>query len=199
MSIERENPQITLLRERVERRFGKPLIVHADFLELVAEIETSLREHISESTLERVWGYSTRGYNTVSLRTLDVLCNYAEGCSWQLFCQRLRDNAPIESLFFDVEQILSSELTIGSQIKIGWLPDRICIVEFLGDNRFVAKECHNSKMQPGDSFSALQFSLGRELVMCDFCRANSEVSQSYVVGSKSGLTHLSMYREIENL
>jgi hypothetical protein len=194
MSIERENPQITLLRERVERRFGKPLAVHADFLDLVAEIEASLREHISESTIERVWGYSTRGYNTISLRTLDVLCNYAEGCNWQTFCQHLHNNSPIESLLFDAEQILSNELSVGAKIKIGWLPDRICIVEYLGDNRFVARECHNSKMQPGDSFSVMQFSLGRELVMSDFCRANSEVRQSYVVGSKSGLTHLSLYK-----
>jgi hypothetical protein len=192
MSIERENPQIAILQERVEQRFGKPLVVHANFIELAAKIETDLREHISESTLERVWGYSTRGYSTVSLRTLDVLCSYAMGCNWQEFCKELHDNSPIESLFFDVEQIVSSELNIGTQIKIGWLPDRICIVEYLGDNRFVAKECHNSKMQPGDTFSALQFTLGRELVMSDFCRYGSNTRQSYVVGQKSGLTTLSI-------
>ena len=196
MSIERDNPQIVVLRERVERRFGKRLSVHADFLELVENIEINLRQHISESTLERVWGYSTRGYDRVSLRTLDVLCLYAEECNWQEFCQQLHDKAPIESLFFDVERIVSSELKVGTQIKIGWLPDRICIVEYLGANRFIAKECHNFKMQPGDSFSALQFSLGRELVMSDFCRSNSDVRQCYIVGNRSGLTHLSIYRTV---
>lgn len=191
MSIQRENPQIVALRKCVEARFGKQLITHADFLALVAHIEMTLRQHISESTLERVWGYSTRGYANISLRTLDVLSNYAEGCDWHNFCQRLHENTPCESLFFDVEHILTSELKVGASIKIGWLPDRICVVEYMGDNRFIAKECHNSKMQPGDSFSALQFTLGRELVMSDFCRANSDLRQSYVVGQKSGLTHLS--------
>lgn len=191
MSIQRENPQIVALRRSVEERFGKQLITHADFLALVEHIEITLKQHISESTLERVWGYSTRGYANISLRTLDVLSNYAEGCDWHTFCQRLHENAPCESLFFDVEHILSSELKVGAQVKIGWLPDRICVVEYMGDNRFIARECHNSKMQPGDSFSALQFTLGRELVMSDFCRANTDVRQSYVVGQKSGLTHLS--------
>lgn len=191
MSIQRENPQIVALRKRVEARFGKQLITHADFLALVTHVEMTLRQHISESTLERVWGYSTRGYANISLRTLDVLSNYAEGCDWHNFCQQLHESAPCESLFFDVEHISSSELKVGAQVKIGWLPDRICIVEYKGDNRFIAKECHNSKMQPGDSFSALQFTLGRELVMSDFCRANSDVRQNYVVGQKSGLTHLS--------
>ncbi|MBR2428654.1 MAG: hypothetical protein IKB15_01565 [Alistipes sp.] len=193
MSIQRENPQIAVLRERVERRFGKRLSVHTDFIALVDEIEATLKQHISESTLERVWGYSTRGYDTISLRTLDVLCDYAEGCDWHTFCQRLMENTPCESMFFDVEKIVANELKVGTQIKIGWLPDRICIVEYMGSNRFIAKECHNSKMQPGDSFSALQFTLGRELVMSDFCQSNSDARYSYVVGHKSGLTHLSKH------
>lgn len=194
MSIQRENPQITILRERVEARFGKRLTVHSDFLALVAEIECGQRQHISESTLERVWGYSTRGYDTISLRTLDVLCHYAEECSWYEFCQRRRDDAPCESEFFDVEHITTSELAVGTRIKIGWLPDRICVVRYLGDNGFIAEECHNSKMQPGDRFSVLQFTLGRELAMSDFCRAESEVRQSYAVGQRNGLTHLSICR-----
>ncbi len=79
MSIRSDIPQIAALRQRVEERFEKRLAVHADFLALVAVIEMEQRQHISESTLERVWGYSTRGYKTVSLRTLDVLAKYATG------------------------------------------------------------------------------------------------------------------------
>ena len=59
MSIRRHIPQISALRKRVEKRYGKKLAVHADFLDLAAEIGMMLRLHISESTLERVWGYST--------------------------------------------------------------------------------------------------------------------------------------------
>ena len=190
MSIPRDIPQIVALRERVEARFGKKLAVHADFLSLVAEIELEQRQHISESTLERVWGYSTRGYNTVSLRTLDVLARYAEEHSWEDFCERLKMDEGSESELFDEECILTSDLAVGDCLQIGWLPDRLCEVRYLGANRFVAERCENSKMQVGDTFSCLQFTLGRELSINDFCALNNVSAKTYVVGRQNGLTLL---------
>ena len=192
MSIQRDIPQILALRERVESRFGKKLSVHADFLALVAVIEMEQRQHISESTLERVWGYSTRGYNTVSLRTLDVLSRYAEGCDWQEFCEKLASEGGCESELFNTEHIHTRHLAVGDRLQIGWLPDRLCTVRYLGENRFVAEECHNSKMQNGDTFSCLQFSLGKEAILNDFTLSatTSVAPKSYVVGRKNGLTTL---------
>ena len=190
MSIQSNIPQITALRKRVEEQFGKKLQVHSDFLALSAEIETMLRQHISESTLERVWGYSTRGYNSISLRTLDVLATYAASCNWHHFCHELAEKDGDESSLFDVEQITTNELTVGDRLRIGWLPDRLCVVRYLGNNRFVAEECINSKIHPGDSFSCLHFSLGLELCMSDFRRHDSDTAKTYVVGSKHGLTTL---------
>ncbi len=192
MSIQRDIPQIIVLRERVESRFGKKLSVHADFLALVAVIEMEQRQHISESTLERVWGYSTRGYNTVSLRTLDVLSRYAEGCDWQEFCEKLASEGGCESELFNVEHIHTRHLAVGDRLQIGWLPDRLCTVRYLGENRFVAEECHNSKMQKGDTFSCLQFALGKEVVLTDLHQAGTPENRlkMYSVGSKNGLTTL---------
>lgn len=188
MAIKSNIPQISALRKRIEERFGKPLLVHADFLSLVAVIEMEQRQHISESTLERVWGYSTRGYDTVSLRTLDVLSQYGAGCSWIKFCESL--SASCESTLFNIERVTSSELTKGDCLCIGWLPDRVCQLRYLGANRFVAEKCENSKMQKGDTFSCLQFILGKEAVLSDFCQADSTQAQTYVVGQKHGLTML---------
>lgn len=197
MSIRSDIPQIVVLCERVERRFGKRLAVHADFLALVAEVEMVLRQHISESTLERVWGYSTRGYNTVSLRTLDVLSRYAEGCDWQEFCEKLASEGGCESELFNTEHIHTRHLAVGDRLQIGWLPDRLCTVRYLGDNRFVAEECHNSKMQEGDTFSCLQFSLGKELILSDFnslAATSQSPHQTYSVGRRNGLTTLRLLR-----
>ena len=190
MSIQRDIPQILALRERVESRFGKKLSVHADFLALVAVIETEQRQHISESTLERVWGYSTRGYDTISLHTLDVLAQYAAGCYWEDFCHLLHAESRCESELFDVEHISSSDLSVGDRLQIGWLPDRLCTVRYLGDNRFVAEHCENSKMQAGNTFSCLQFALGEPLAINDICRDNTPIGTTYFVGQKNGLTTL---------
>ena len=188
MAIKSNIPQIAALRNRIEERFGKPLSVHADFLALVAVIEMEQRQHISESTLERVWGYSTRGYDTVSLRTLDLLSTYGAGCSWAKFCDSLE--AECESALFNVESIATADLTIGDRLRIGWLPDRICEVRYLGNNRFIAEQCNNSKMHEGDTFSCLQFSLGKEAVLSDFCQSNSPLPQTYIIGKTHGLTIL---------
>ena len=190
MSINSNIPQIAELRSRVEDRFGKRLSVHSDFVSLVAVIEMELRQHISESTLERVWGYSTRGYDTVSLRTLDVLSRYANGCDWRSFCELLAQEGVCESEFFDDEIIDSSELEIGDRLRIGWFPDRLCELSYLGENCFVAEMCENSKLQVGDTFSCSQFVLGKPLIMSDLRQGNSARSQTYVVGRKNGLTIL---------
>ena len=192
MSIRRDIPQILALRERVEERFGKRLAVHADFLALVAVIEMEQRQHISESTLERVWGYSTRGYDTVSLHTLDILSHYAAECCWEDFCRLLSEESGCESELFNAEKISSADLSVGDRLLIGWLPDRLCEVRYLGDNRFVAEHCENAKMQAGDTFSCLQFSLGKELILSDFRQANTPdaTSRTYTVGSRNGVTTL---------
>ena len=192
MSINSNIPQIAVLRQSVEKRFGKRLIVHTDFITLVSAIEKELREHISESTIERVWGYSTRGYATVSRRTLDVLTQYAEGCDWHDFCQRLYYCEECESEMFDTEVIISCDLAIGDRLRIGWLPNRICEVRYLGNNSFVAEHCENSKMQPGDTFTCPQFTLGKELTMTNLHQAGTPENRlkMYSVGSKNGLTTL---------
>lgn len=192
MAVKSNIPQISALRKRVEERFGKPLTVHADFLALVAVIEMEQRQHISESTLERVWGYSTRGYDTISLHTLDVLAQYATGHYWDDFCRLLHAESECESELFDVEHISSSDLSVGDRLQIGWLPDRLCEVRYLGDNRFVAERCKNSKMQVGDTFSCLQFTLGKESVLTDMHQFGTpkNLLKSYCIGNKNGLTTL---------
>ena len=190
MAIRRDIPQIAELRRRVEARFGKTLAVHADFLALVAVIEMELRQHISESTLERVWGYSTRGYDSVSLRTLDVLTHYAEGCDWLTFCRRLEREVPCESKYFNDQAIVSSSLEVGDRLRFGWMPDRVCVARYLGDGHFVAEVCENSKMQTSDTFFCSQFVLGEPLTMSDLRRGDSEECQAYVVGRINGLTLL---------
>lgn len=200
MSIKSNIPQIVALRQRVEERFGKQLSIHADFVELVSAIETDLRQHISESTLERVWGYSTRGYDNVSLRTLDVLSQYAVGCDWQSYCLCLEQESGCESELFNAPIILSESLQEGDRLRIGWLPNRMCTVRYIGGNKFVAEECLNSKLQPGDTFSCAQFVLGKQLTMTNYMSKLTPLAtpQTYIVGTHHGLTTLSLIISISD-
>ena len=189
MNIKSNIPEINALKNRVEQNIDFPLSTHGDFLRLSAGISFTLMEHISESTLERLWGYSTRHYETVSIRTLNVLARFVGYHSWDEFCAVLAEPER-ESHMFQANAINSSNLPIGAHLRLGWLPDRICIVRYLGENRYVAVETHNSTMQAGDTFSCLQFQKRLPLYLDEFCKAGSREKFSYVVGTKSGLTIL---------
>lgn len=189
MNIKADIPQIDQLKKLVENSIDFPLNTHGDFVRLSAGIEFTLREHMSESTLERLWGYSTRGYSTVSIRTLNVICRFIKFHSWEHFCESISKECK-ESELFTGTTIDTEDLEIGARIRIGWSPDRICIVRYLGDNRFIAEETINATMQAGDTFSCLQFQKGRELHLDDFRKADPSERYRYVVGVNSGLTTL---------
>lgn len=192
MSIQANIPQIAALRKEVEGKFGYPLHTHADFVLLTESIEDALHEHISPTTLERVWGYSTRHYDKVSRRTLDVLARYIGADGWDDYVGRLRSTVGRESEEFTNDILNVSSLAVGTRLLIGWQPDRLCEIRYLGDYRFVVERVENSALRVGDSFSCLQFQLGKELYMDCFQRAGdpSEENARYAVGQSHGLTTL---------
>ena len=191
MKIEIATPQIKALRDEVEKRVGK-INGHDKFIKLEALIEEKCREHISITTLQRLWGYSTRNASNVSIRTLDVISRLADADSWDDFCKKIHAGGDNESeLFSSAEAINCSNLAVGTRIRLAWQPDRVCEAEYLGNNRFVAIKCENSGIKPGDSFCCLQIQKGRELYMDNFTRCGEEPSATgarYLVGQISGLT-----------
>lgn len=199
MNFKTDLPQIVALRQQVEAKAGITLKTHGDFLRLVKIIEETMKEHISESTLERVWGYSTRGYDSISLRTLSLLSRFIGDEEFQAFCLRLKDEAQIESEMFVADAIVTSALEVGDRLQIGWLPDRMIAVRYLGDNRFVVETSENSSIQSGDKFSCLQMQKGREMYMDLFQRATETGAPNpdarYVVGQQNGLTTLRVVEE----
>lgn len=188
MSVSVNIPEIAALRTSVETTFGKPLETHNSFITLVDVIEAAIREHLSESTLERLWGYSTRETDAISLRTLNVLARYVGASSWKDFCAGLKAASNIESEEFAGDSVVSTALSEGERLRLGWLPDRIITVEYLGMNRFVVVESLNSSLRPGDSFECIQIQAGRPLYLDRFRRANTEEESRYVAGERNGLT-----------
>ena len=79
-----------MLRAEICAKAGFTPAVHSLFVRLAAAIETDLRLHLSSTTLERLWKYSTRSYDTVYEHTLDILCQWLGDDSWQAFVRRQR-------------------------------------------------------------------------------------------------------------
>ena len=196
MSIQANIPEITALRKEVENKYGTTLHTHAQFVSLTEAIEVALREHISPTTLERVWGYSTRHYDTVSRRTLDVLARYADKESWDNYCNYLKRTSGTESDFFTEDILTVSSLGIGTRLRLGWQPDRICEVRYMGNHQFVVEQVRNGSLQVGDTFSCFQLQLGKVMYMDCFQRANENIqeNQRYAVGRSNGLTLLEVIK-----
>ena len=189
MTIESSNPKVELLCREVEKRFGKRPGNSTDFLALSEDILKKTKWPISQSTLERLWGYGRQRYAGIALHTLDILSHYSGHNDWNSFVVQSEKEKNRESGEFVSLRIVSRNLVEGTRLKIAWRPDRECIIRYLGNDRFIVEKCINSTLQAGATFTCSQFQIGRELVMNDF-HANEEDNEkgkSYVVGMNNGL------------
>lgn len=189
MAIETNTPEITTLKQAVEKQFGRTLVTRSDFSALAVEIEKSTRSHISDNTLRRLWG-RIDGYNTVFTRTLDVLCQYIGHEHYQSFCFSLNNKSLKESdIVRKGESVCVENLKPGDRVRFGWLPDRICIVEYIGGRTFKAIECRNSTLQKGDTFECSMMIKNYPLFVDNLVHGGEHCNR-YSIGLINGLTLL---------
>lgn len=189
MTVQTDLPQVAALRLAVERHFGHRIESRYDYVQLGADIERVTREHLADNTLRRLWG-GISGYDTAHARTLDVLCRYVGFADWTRFCEHLARTGGRESALLEGEHSISTDtLKVGDRLRIGWLPDRECIVEFQGGSTFRAIECRNSTLQNGDSFECRVLIRDFPLAV-DHLVHDGRVYPRYVMGSDHGLTLL---------
>lgn len=181
MSVKRNSPQIVALRRRIEEKSGVTPRVNEDFEKLRERIFKEVKELVSVTTLQRVWGYSSRTVENLSLYTINILSTYVGARDWADFCEILHAGALSESNMFDIEGISTADLHPGDRLVIGWQPDRLCTVRYLGDNRFITEESVNAKLRKGDTFSCLHFALDKPLYL-----ENLHSADGYVTGKRYG-------------
>lgn len=190
MGIASTSPQIKALRKEVEKKFGIECLVPADFIALADRIESLIKQHISPTTLERVWNYSTRGESSISIHTINILSKYIGKKDWPDFCKSLNESGIIDSEMVTGENIEVNSLKVGDRLQIGWMPDRKCEIEYLGDYKFKAIECENSTMQPGDTFRCVEFIKNQPAIMDEFIQARDtdKNPKRYIAGKHHGLS-----------
>lgn len=189
MAIKTNSPHIITLKRVVEKRFGHPLETRSDFSLFADEIERVTHNHLAENTLRRLWG-RIKGYDTVFTRTLDVLCQYVGHAHWHAFCTSLENQSQKESqVISDGFTIKVEDLNIGDRIRIGWLPDRICTIEYVGGKCFKAITTQNSTLQAGDTFECSVI-LKNYPLFVDNLIHGGELCQRYSIGINHGITIL---------
>ena len=184
-------PELSFLLSEVEKKYGRRVATSTDFESLSVVIEMSVGELISSSTLKRLWGYVSLN-PTPRIATLDVLARFVGYRNFKEFCEGLKDSQAYISTFFSSRCLDISALTVGQKVTLGWAPDRIVELEYLGDFLFEVTANRNSSLLPGDRFELSNVILDYPLVISRILRDGTYTS-SYIAGQQGGITVMKIH------
>ena len=181
------NQNIMLLRTMVEETLAHRLKTSTDFAFLAGCIQGRLRQSISVSTLERIWGY-VEGYQTIRESTLSLLAQFVGYPDWQTFVSDYCNVPSAQSSRRILAPTLeASDVPAAAMVAIEWNPGRRLLLCHEGEGRWRVVESEKSKLCVGDTFRCQRFTLNYPLYLADFRHAD-EPPSLFVVGNRGGLT-----------
>ena len=186
-------PEILALRMDIEKQLQRRIKTPYDFEFLTGVVWERLHEHISPTTLKRLWGYID-GADTTRRSTLCLLSRFLGYEDWEAYMAALTSRTDVESEVFAGEGLSIDDLRAGDKIEVTWLPNRRCVFQYEGDAHFLVTEAENAKLQVGDRFETACFILGKPLYIDRLVRGN-EPPTAYVAGAKNGLLKVERMKE----
>jgi len=182
----RPEADIVRLCSAVERTLGRSMHTPKDFEQLSGAIHSRLGVIISRNTLRRLWG-DMKDVAQPRRSTLDFVARFLGYADMDAFTvqagKELSDTSnPVMSRRIHV----STELRKGDRLRLTWLPDRVCDIEYNGSLHFSVVASQNSKLKAGDTFLCGLVIEGEPLYLDELQRDN-EPGVSYVCGKKGGV------------
>ena len=169
----------------IERKVGKSMQTPMDFEWLGEKIEVKVKEHISASTLMRIWGYR-QGVSTRQT-TLDVLAHFLGYADYVTFCQWApENNDEPQSDEVIACHLRTADMATGQQVELSWYPDRRCIVQLRKDGLYEVLEAENTKLSVGDTFRCDIFIESEPLYLSQLTH-EGRPPMVYVAGKKDGI------------
>lgn len=178
-------PEVQILLKKVEESFNYKLKTSSDFECLSAEIMSKTKQHLSVSSLKRIWGY-VKYDNIPRESTLDVLSKYIGHSGYFDFCNSNVGVAFNVSQFFSERIIYPNSLKAGATIVLLWYPDRSVVFVYYGGNKYKVISAINSKIRTGDECSISAIIEGHPLYMDSVVRDGQNLG-SYVAGKNGGV------------
>ena len=191
----KDTPEIEELKKLTEEEYGKALSTTTDFEEFTIALRRQTDKTVSASTLKRMWGYVSDSHKP-RINTLDVLSQYLGHASYNAFVNWLKTSTKYNSSFFEAKQLVSNDLKLGSIIEIGWSPNRLIRLNYLGESRYEVTYAANSKLRPGDRFTTGCFIKEQPLYL-PYIERNNERTPAFVAGRNGGLTRINITKQGE--
>ena len=132
------------LKLLIQKKISRDLESPRDFDFLSEQIQLSTSEYLSPTTLKRLFGYIPQTAQP-RITTLSIVARFLGFKGWQDYIEHQN----VESDFVSATKILTSELQIGQKIIMAWNPDRECIIEYIGNNRFVSSMLSTQRCKLG--------------------------------------------------
>lgn len=123
------------------------------------------------------------------MQTLDLLARYIGYTCFSGFCTWLKSSTAYNSSFFTTKQVSVKELQPGTELEIGWSPNRYLRLLYKGEALFEVKEAKQSKLRAGDCFETACFLMGQPLSLPYILRDGVRTSP-FIAGRNGGLTLL---------
>lgn len=183
-------PEIEELKILLEQDFGKTLSTTTDFEVFSLYIQKKTNKRVSPSTLKRLWGYVSDKHKP-RIETLDHLSMCLGHKNYAKFIQWLKTSTRYNSSFFAAEQLASNDIQKGCTVEIGWSPNRIVTLSYLGESQYEVVSSANSKMQKGDRFTTGCF-IKQQPLYLPFIERNGKRTAPFVAGRNGGLTIINM-------
>lgn len=181
------NQNINILRTLVEEAADHRVSTSTDFAFLSGCIQGRLKQTVSVSTLERIWGY-VEGYQSVRESTLSILAQFVGYPDWKTFVADYCEVPSAQSSHrVTAPTLRAADVPAGASIAISWNPGRRCVLLHRGSGAWEVTESIKSKLAVGDTFRCQRFTLSQPLYLDDYRHADEEPGL-YVVGNRGGLT-----------
>lgn len=177
---------VAKLREAVERALGRMLHTPKDFEQLSAAIQSRLGVMISRNTLRRLWG-TMQDVGQPRRSTLDYVARFLGYSDMRNFsAQAGKEIGDTSNPVMSRKIHVGTELKKGDRLRLTWLPDRVCDVEYNGSLHFSVINSENTRLKEGDTFLCGLVIEGEPLYLDELQRGN-EPGVAYVCGKKGGV------------
>lgn len=175
------------LIKKVEARLGRPLKYSADCELLAQSIEDMTGERLGVTTIKRLFGFA--GEQTEPRgTTMDIIAQYLGYADMKDMASKLGNQSDI-SMFTPVDELAIERLDEGTQVQITYDPDRVIVLTYMGDWRFIVNESINGKARKGDKLHITQLAKGFDLLVLDVVRDGVSLGP-YHSAKNGGLTSI---------
>ena len=174
------------LCKEIEAALHQQMQTPKDFDFLRERIYARLHTLVSRTTLMRIWGYVNEGVMPRK-GTLDILSQFLGYHGWEEYQQNAmlpkeQQSSPVMNRRISVMDVLCR----GDRLRLSWQPDRVCDVEYLGEQIFKVVASENTRLRVDDTFQCSLIVEGEPLYI-DNLRQGDQSPIAYVCGKKSGV------------